>query len=68
MADARGGKPGCHFLDGILHQYWVVCGAGRLRKTVLRQPLLELQCLWLQPGLRPQRHRHALGLRRGQVD
>jgi hypothetical protein len=46
VADAPGGKSCCHFLDGSVHQFWVVCGAGRPRKTVLRQPLLARHGLW----------------------
>ena len=40
----------------FIHQCWVACGAGRLRKTDLGQPLLARPGLRHQPGLRPERH------------
>jgi hypothetical protein len=66
LACAPGIKSGRYFFDGIVHQCWAVRSAGRLRKTVLYQSLLELHGLWAQPGLRAERRWHALDLRGNQ--
>ena len=41
VADAPGGKPVCHLLDSIVHQFRVTCSAGRRRKTICASPCLN---------------------------